>query len=390
MISRYVLLLVGMSFFGGCAQADPRLTLGGDDYVSAFNSAITEPAGRDAFLSGFSVDIRAPVAGSLRAVAADVDVDAAVGGDVEAAGLSVRIAQRIGRDLSAVGAAIKIAGEAAVGGNARLAGRDISIDAPIEGSLLAAAQTIRITGAIAGDARLVGRSLSFGPDAKIGGRLTYSAPAPIDIPASVISSDRIHYEPMQMQHLGESMGQAMPHLWPGAFKLSLAFLIGVAFLVVVAGLFFALAPRLSAGLQREALMSPFQTMGIGILGLAMLLGLLPVCVMTLIGIPFIPFVFLALLVLWVGGYLLGATGLTLRIYEAFRPVPDAVAPRFLLIGVGLIVIASLNFVPILGWLVNLAVMFLGLGAILAYAGRRVLKSRSSATDTEGPAAVPPR
>ena len=127
-------------------------------------------------------------------------------------------------------------------------------------------------------------------------------------------------------------------------------------------------------------------MGIGILGLAMLLGLLPLCVVTLIGLPFIPIVLLAVMALWIGGYLLGVMGLSMRAYEAFRPLPAGLAPKLLLIAVGLIIVALLNFVPIIGWLLNLAIMFLGLGGILSFAGRSVLPrpSTSGKSDEPGP------
>lgn len=365
-------------------KADDQMTFGKDEYLSGFISETKQIAQRDVFVSGFSVDVQGTVDGSLHAAAADVYVQAQVKGDVEAAGLSVRILSPVGRDVSAVAAAIKITEQASVGGNVRLASRGLVLDGPVAGSVLAAAEDIEIGGTIAGDTRLIAEKITFKDSARIGGVLTYSAPEPLDIPATVVSADRIRYEHLNVDSPQELMSRMK--VWPTVWVFVVGGVVSICFLTLAAGLLLVLAPKTSAALQREAMSTPLQTMGIGIVGLAMLLGLVPVCILTLIGLPFLPFAVLAILVFWIGGYLLGVLGLTFRIFEAFRPIPVDLAARLLLIATGLAVIAMLNFVPFIGWLFNLAVMFLGLGAILSYTGRRVLQPRYPDAD---PAPVGP-
>ncbi|MGV2130763.1 hypothetical protein ACQZ4Q_21625 [Agrobacterium vitis] len=234
---------------------------------------------------------------------------------------------------------------------------------------------------------LVGRAITFAEGARIGGALFYSAPNPIDIPPSVVSAERVHFEPLSIG--APRASRNWMHFWPATSTILFTAFIVISCLVLLAGLLFSLVPKTSESLQREVAERPFRTMGIGILGLAMLLGLLPLCIVTLIGLPFIPIVLLAVMALWVGGYLLGVMGLTMRIYGAFRPLPAGLAPKLLMIAVGLIIVALLSFVLIIGWLLNLAIMFLGLGGILSYAGRSMLsrQSTSSKSDEPGPPSI---
>ncbi|WP_429925510.1 hypothetical protein ACQY1H_24060 (plasmid) [Agrobacterium vitis] len=364
------------------ANAAEALEFGGDTYLSGFDAELASPGERDVFASGFTIGIDHKIDGNAHAAGADIDIQAPVTGDLEAAALAVRISAPVGRDVSALGASIKITGEAKIGGNARLVAKTLVLEAPVAGSVLAAAQDLRIAAAVSGDVRLVGRAITFAEGARIGGKLFYSAPNPIDIPTSVVSADRIHFEPLSIG--APRASRDWMHVWPATSTILFTAVIIISGLVLIAGLLLSLLPKSSEALQREVIERPFRTMGIGVLGLAMLLGLLPLCVVTLIGLPFVPIVLLAVMALWIGGYLLGVMGLSMRAYKAFRPLPTGLAPKLLLVAVGLIIVTLLNFVPIIGCLLNLAIMFLGLGAILSYAGRSVLSKQSTLSKSDEP------
>jgi hypothetical protein len=55
-----------------------------------------------------------------------------------------------------------------------------------------------------------------------------------------------------------------------------------------------------------------------------------------------------------------------RVWTAFSGSPRfsaTLASKLLALAIGLVTFAALNFIPVAGWLANLAVMFFGLGAI---------------------------
>ena len=104
--------------------------------------------------------------------------------------------------------------------------------------------------------------------------------------------------------------------------------------------------------------------------------------MTLVAIPLIPIVILAVVLAWTAGYLLGAYVIAWRIASAFAGPPQTTAMRLGALAICLVVLALLNFVPVVGWLVNLLVVFLGLGAFVSR-GASMIADRAPAAATAG-------
>jgi hypothetical protein len=359
------------------AFSENRMVLGGDAYVSGSNVTLSDPSPRDALLSGFTVNVSGKVEKDVTAAGFNVDIDAPVGSDVYAAGFSVDVTQPVNEDLSAAGFNIHVGSQATIGGNARLAAGTVVIDAPVSGSLVAAGGSLTVNGVVSGDARLTSNNLSFGKDAKINGVLTYYAKEPITIPASVITADRVRFEKLEVANavnaVSETMRPDMPRFWPAIVSgIISAFALTIAFLVAFAAILFAFAPNQMELLKEEALKSPVKTIVLGVLGLSMTVGLVPVGAMTLIGIPLIPIAMLAAFVFWVVGYIIGAYAFVWRIVSAFRTPPTTNPGRLFALTLGFIAIAALNFIPIIGWLFNLGIVFLGLGAVIFQAARRFI------------------
>lgn len=386
--------LLGALLMTAPASADARFSIGGDNYVSGPNATLSEPSPRDALAAGFSVDITGKVQKDAQAAGFDVNIDAPVGEDLNAAGFSVRVNQPITGDLSASGFNVQIRSGATVGGNARLAGANVVVDAPISGSLAARARSLTVNGAISGDARLAAAKLSFGPDAKIGGTLTYFAPEPIEIAPSVIAPDKVHFEKLEpfggMGFFRQPI--EMPHLWPSLLSVFFSFLVTLAFLFVVAAILLAMAPLTVESLRERTIGRPFLSMGLGVLGLGMLIGLIPISAMSVIGIPLIPIILLAITVFWVLGYLLGIYALSWRVADALGELPTTMSARLAVLVIGLVIAAALNFIPFFGWLINLLILFMGLGGLVAWI-LDALSRRTPAAEVPPPQDtidVPPR
>ena len=233
-------MILGALLLSQAVLADEQVVVGGDVFAAGANVSISEPASRDAIISGFSVDISGRTAKDAIAAGFDVDVDAPVGEDLYAAGFSIKVEQPVGGDLSASGFNVHLRKDAAVAGNARLMAGTLTLDSPIKGALVATGGSIEVNGTVAGDARLTAGSLKFGPDARIGGTLSYFAPEPIEIAPSVASPDRIHFESLEMAGRS-SMHPGMFKFWPAFLTLFFGFIVSIAFLAVVAGVALALA-----------------------------------------------------------------------------------------------------------------------------------------------------
>jgi cytoskeletal protein CcmA (bactofilin family) len=359
------ILLATLASSGAVAQ-ETSMTLGGDTYAAGSNVTVAAPSPRDLFLAGASVEVGGDVGADAHVAGFDVDIEAPVAGDLYAGGFSVDVAAPVGTDVTAAAANFTLRQAATVTGNVRVFAADSTFDGPIAGSLLAAGGSLELNGTVGGDAVLTAGKLSFGPDARIDGTLTYYAQEPMQIPASVAAPERVRFEKLEPSEAYKRIPIDMPvrSFWPAFLSLFGAFVMTIAFLVLVGALALAFAPQATERLRLEAAERPFTSMLLGALGLSMLLGLVPVSGMTLFGIPLIPVVILAIVLAWIAGYLLGVYIVAWRLAVAFGAEPAGMAARLVVLALGLVVFALLNFVPFLGWLANLLVIFLGLGAFM--------------------------
>jgi hypothetical protein len=364
-LSVFALLLTLMPF--SAFAGDGSLTAGGDRYRSGMNVSVSEPLERDGLLSGFSVSVNGKVAKDVHAFGAYVNIAAPIGGDAYLTGMTVTVTNAIGDDLTAAAANIQVEQNAVVSGNARLAGANIVLDGTIDGALLAAAANIEINGVVKGDAQLTGGELTFGPAAKIEGVLTYSAGAPLTIPDSVVPAARVRFEKLEASRTFDGIDKMARDYrehydagWGGAL---FAFLSGLVFLGLVGALLLWLLPLRVEALVSTARTLPVKTGMAGMLGLAVILGMIPVSAMTLVGIPLIPFLLLLAVVAWLAGYLLGVYAAAKRTAQAFGRDSESFGGRLLILLLGLAVFTVFNFIPYLGWLVNVLAVFVGLGTM---------------------------
>lgn len=361
--------------------ADPVTeTVGGDVYRSGSGSGEIPAAARDVFVAGASVAMRGEAAGDGHAAGFDVEVELNAR-NVYAMGAAVSVRSRVAEDLTAMGASVRTSPGSSVGGNARLLGAWITVDGPIAGALLAAGGEITLDAAVGGDVRIAGSSIDFGPDARVGGVLTYSAPERITIPASVAPPDRIVFTPLDMETLEEMREDWDAPSGPTAGALVAGFALTLAFLIVVAAMLLAFAPREMEARRQAALGRPGMTLLLGVLGLSLLVGLGPVAAMTLVGVLFAPIVALLVIVVWILGYVIGAYVVGMRFWTGFGGEEPRTLGRLLIVAGAVTVVSILNFIPVLGWLCNFAVVLFGVGAVTAGALERLLSSRGVGNET---------
>jgi cytoskeletal protein CcmA (bactofilin family) len=366
------LLPVGILLFifalSSARAQDGFVTLGGDTFASGSSLELSTTSPRDLFGAAFSTELGGRVEGDLHATGFDVEIESQVGADLYAAGFSVDVGGPVGSDLTVTAGDFNLKEGASVAGNARIFAGAATLNAPVSGGLFANAGSLKLNGTVAGDAELTAGHITFGPEARIDGTLTYLAREPIDIPPTVAPAERIRFHKLEPGGLFDRMRDHMERpfhgFWPSVFGILSFFVVTIAFLVFVAAVAHAFAPRTTEQLRGQAIEHPFRSILLGGLGLSMLVGLVPVSALTLIGIPLIPIAILLIVVVWIAGYLLGVYAVSWRVGTAFASTPASLTGQLLVLTVGLTLFALLNFIPFLGWLANLVVIFLGLGALL--------------------------
>lgn len=351
----------------GSAFADTdSLIHGGDTFIAGAQIDEAVKTGGDAFLAGRTVNARGSAGGDLHVSGFDISVNADADGDLYAAGITVTMRATVAQDLTAVGFTLRTGKDAETGGNARLFGNSITIEGPVDGALMVTGRDVTLNATVEGDARILAQSLTFGPNAQINGTLTYSAQRKITVPARVAPAERVVFTALSGNGVwGEwdKIGEEMPAL-PTFASLFFGFVVSLLFYLVLGAVILGFMPTRLARLRRSIGDAPGQMILLGVMGLSLLVGMVPIAALTIFGIPFVPVVALSIVVLWTFGYALGAYGVAMRVWSGFGGSDDPPnATRLLVFAAALISVALLNFIPFVGWVANYTLVLLGVGAM---------------------------
>jgi len=378
----WVVLLAPM-FCLSSAYGQSINTVGSDVYLTDSSPSLTTEAQRDAFVAGFSPTVTGKVVGDLHVAGFSATTNGPVGEDYYAAGSTVIVNSNISKDATIAAFSVTLSDQAQIGGNVRIAAGTATIDSPINGSLIARGGEVKINSTITGDVNLSAAAIAFGESARIEGNLIYASEKEVSIPSSVIAAERVQQVAFSrddiIEDVKDTVDTAIPSFWPSLFSRILSFFIVIAFLVLLAALCLAFIPNTVDRLQQYVRQHTGKSVLAGFFGLSTLVGIVPVSLITIIGIPLIPVAILAILVFWILGYLLGAYVISRRLYASFAQPAETQLGRILVLAGGLIVLSLLNFIPFIGWLFNLAVVLVGMGAITWALTQRFFAYESTST-----------
>ena len=381
LIMRPSAFIVGLTllFPLGTVLSAQSITIGNDLYVGGDEAARTPRANRDLFSVGPDIALREAVDADAHVAGFSVLVSAATGGDLYAVGGSVRINAPVGDDLSTMGFSVSTGPDATIGGNARLTGGSVQIEGPVAGALAVTGGSIFLDAPVVGDAWITGRDVEFGPNAAVAGMLHVASPDEIRVPEKVAPPERVIFEQFDVDDMPmrspawapdwtNGWMRDMGHGWSAPHPLYLlgGTIVTLAFLLAIGAAALALAPERTEALRHRISQHPWIALFAGIVGLSALVGLIPVSAIMVIGLPLVPFVILALILLWTLGYLMGVYAIAMALLSGAGRSNETpgMGKRLLALSLGLLIASLLNFVPFLGWMVNLVIGFLGVGAMV--------------------------
>jgi hypothetical protein len=333
----------------------------------------------DKFLSGSSVVIPAgeTVPHDLYVVGSSIHVDGHIAGDLFVAGGTIDINGPVDGDLFVAGGNVTVS--SAVGRHLRVAGGNVAVNGPVRLDLMAAAG-----------------SLALGPAAQVGGDLIFGAgPTTMggSVDGDVLGSAQTYSDAGTVGGAEEvTLSRQRPKRSPsptvaGLLVSQLERYLGI---VLLGALLLGLAPRLSESVVAGLRQRPLPSLGWGALGFvgffAVLIGLL--LGMAIVAVPLgivglgrlslavvlgvllssaaLSYLFL-LVVLFLAAIVVGVTLGELALRGLHQPWAAGRYPALL---VGVLLVGIVTAVPILGGLVNAAVVLLGLGALLIRVGSR--------------------
>lgn len=381
-----LILAQGLTPFGSWAETVTTRNGGdvflmGDTVLSELNSQ------GDAFVAAETAKLGGTSLGDLHVFGFDVSVGTDIAADLYVAGATVDISAKVGSDTSAAGFSLRTTPTATTDGNARLAGNTVTIDGPVVGALLVVGRTVILNAFVGGDVRITANSLTFGENAKVGGVLSYSTPKQITVPEEVAAADRVRYSELDFDGEWHDWRTVMPRgempVFPGVASVFGAFLISVLFFMLLGALALGFMPKRLETMRKQINAAPGRSMLLGVIGLSLLFGLVPITAMTIVGIPFVPINLLAIIVVWMLGYALGGYAVAMYVWAALGGAdsPNSTT-RILLLAAAITVVALFNFIPFVGWVVNFTLVLIGIGALTRAVFARFITDIDPALDAD--------
>ncbi|MEW5939305.1 MAG: hypothetical protein AB1750_06575 [Chloroflexota bacterium] len=402
-------------------------TVDDDLYVSANVFTLDGTVKGDVVAVGQAVIINGTVEGDLIAAAQTIIVNGTVMDDARIAGYGLQMGREanVGDDLVAAGFSLETFDGAAVGGDLVYAGAQALLAGAVEGDALVGANGLRVRGTIGGNLEAgvgeanqeggpppnmfvpqegvqvaipsVSPGLTLDPNARIGGDLTYTQRADLNLPASVVAGTITRTLPQVEGQIEEHIPTPAEQVSEWGFGL-----LRTMVTLILVGLFLVwLFPNFMSASSGKLQSQFWPSMGWGVVAyavfffalflalLAMVFGGTVFGALTLDGLS-AAVIFLGLLALFGGviGFVLVTSYVTKVLVGAILGKwllkfvsPGAAEHKVWPMIVGVIVIvfvvgmlrfplAPLGF---FGWLLNFAVILLGLGALWLWGRERFAK-----------------
>ena len=359
------LIILAPLWLSSCERSESgdgpaKFFLGDDLFVSGLDVRLSDDEFDSLYISGEDLVSEANISGSAYGAGRHVNLRGDIGKDVYAAGMDVIIEGAVNGDAKLTGYDVVLLGDLA--GDLLASGFKINIEAPVAGYALLSGKRVSLNSAISGDLALTAESISFGPGARVDGKLILyqSDSNEIVVPEYVIPESRI--ERRSLDDYRNRRGFGVVKFLQSALALA-AWIVAIA---LAGAILAALAPNYLLSIRERITAKPFRTLGWGFIAISLATGSIIVLALTIIGVVLIPVVVLitlvALLLAYIIGiYILGSLALAL----AKKPKPETFLQHIIAAGIGALLATAIAFIPWLGWLLLLALVLIGIGAMSA-------------------------
>jgi hypothetical protein len=294
---------------------------------------------------------------------ADVQVTEPLDGPLHAAGGRIRVNAPIEGSARIAGGRIELGPDAAVAGDASLAGGEVIVRGAVKNNLHAAGGQVTIDGAIGGDASVAGGRLTLGPSARIAGKLTFRGGELVRDPAAQVTGAVEHVRGRKHRH-ELTTGERFLRGW-----------IWTLGLMLLAAIIAGALPGPSRRMAQELHDRPWMTPLLGIIALTSIPVAAVLLMVTIIGIPLGLLAILGYVALLLVGYVWLSVVVGGMLLDRFSAGSAArTAWRVGAAALAMLALALLARIPVIGGFVMFAALVVGIGMIVAVVFRRMPKT----------------
>jgi hypothetical protein len=341
---------------GSDVTIGPNETVNDDIYAGAGTVSISGTVNGNVIAGGGTITLSGNVARDLIVAGGNINVTGRVGGSIIAAGGNITVNGPVAQDIVVTGGMIDIGSGATIGRDLVVAGGTATVSAPIARRVHMSSGNLTLRNRVGGDVR--GRVDHLKLDgAQIGGNLDYTSNNSVQL----LNGARVS---------GTTTRHTPTDRGGGAGDGFLGWLRGLIGIFALGLLLIFLLPGLSARAIDTERALPWASLGIGaaILVVTPIVALIVFVIGILIGGWWLGALLIPLWILVlaagyaISGFLLGRLIFARLGWGRYH---DALA----LLG-GLFVLTVVGLIPVIGWLVSVAALVLGAGALALVVSRR--------------------
>ncbi|MCG8509882.1 MAG: polymer-forming cytoskeletal protein, partial [Rhodospirillales bacterium] len=345
----------------------------GDLYVMAGDMEIDSDVAGEVLGLGGSAEVRGRVGNGVTILGGGVELDGEVGGSVFLGGVGIETAGRfsgptklmgakithsatVDGDLLAVAAKVEVTEESAVSGQLWATGAKVEVDGVVGGEVRIAARKAVVGGRIEGNVSIDAVEIEILPSAVIAGELFYRSSRQAEIHSGATIVGDVNFERSDKPERRVGMAHA---------GIAMGLLATVGGLILLGAVQILICPNFSIAAARNIGRNPWKSLG---LGFAVLVAG-PVLILILIGLVIGFPLGIALIALYIlmklAGLLVASTAIGIKVAGLFgRSAGDTFWQRFGVLVLGVLILAVVTIIPVLGVIVFSVTVILGVGALM--------------------------
>lgn len=348
---------------GAVVSVGKNETVDSTAYLAGTTVTIAGNVAGDLYCAGQTIDITGTVQGDVICAGQTVNISGNVLGNVRVAGQTVTLSGPVARSVTAFGQTVTLTAGAVVNNDVTIYGSSLQLGGKVGRDAVFGGQNVTVEGTIGRDATVTDDQLTLGSAARVGGSLNYTSKNDVQVASgAVITGKALRHDPPQREHRQENtfaQRVAGVSYWFGAF-------------LVFGLILLALAPRAYKNASHLMVKQGGWAMLAGIVTLLVTPIAAVLLMATIIGVP----AGVAVLLLWL------VMMVTSFVYSSYA-IGEWVAaqaswklkwPNAMGLVIGLVILALLMLIPVVGGLFGFLALVWGLGGQILLLGQH-LKNR---------------
>jgi len=335
-------------------------------YIGAGTTNISSDVNSDLTIIGGETHITSKVTGDIFVAGGEVTFDGQVEGDLRILGGEVTINGDVVGDLFVIGGQVFVSSDTTLLNDIVLVGGDINFEGDSGKKIKIVSASAKLNGNIDGEAEITSQSLSVGADSKIAGIFSYYSPQKfIKDDGSEITAQINYNEINTIRDTGFIKNAVVNFL---NFWLLLRFITMLIIAFVLVSIFKVFSVQvnniISNSFWKSLLFGFILTFIVPFLIIILMLSLvaIPIGLLLLISFVFVIIIAPATASIFIGSWL----------KKKFNK-SDSLEVNFNNATIGVILFTALQFIPFVGGLLRIIVVFVATGAIFRYVFRTLFK-----------------